>query len=71
MPYNQTRRKIASKLRKYRLRMGLKQVDVAKKAKIYPNYYAKIERGEINTTIEKIEKIFKALGVKSSKILPF
>lgn len=46
------------------------QEEVAKKAGISPNYYAKIERGTINTSIEKANKIAKALGVEVSDIFP-
>ena len=35
------------------------------------NYYACIERGEVNPSLDKLYAIIKALGVKSSAILPF
>jgi transcriptional regulator with XRE-family HTH domain len=63
--------KIGKKLKEARLKLGLKQVDVAKKAEISYNYYARIERDEENPTLETIEKILKVLKVKSSDILPF
>lgn len=47
------------------------QVEVADKAGIHPNYYARIERGEANPSQEKLFGITKALKVKSSKILPY
>ena len=63
--------KIGKKLKEVRLKLGLKQSDVAKKADISGNYYARIERDEENPTIETLERILKVLKVKSGDILPF
>lgn len=63
--------KIGKKLKDARKMLGFKQADVAKKADISINYYARIERDEENPTLETMEKILKALKVKSSDILPF
>ena len=63
--------KIGKKLKEFRLKIGLKQSDVAKKADISINYYSRIERDEENPTIETLERIIKVLKVKSSDILPF
>ena len=52
-------------------KIGLTQKQVADKAKMHVNYYARIERGEENPSYEALEKIIKALEVKSSKVLPF
>jgi transcriptional regulator with XRE-family HTH domain len=71
MNTEKTTQLIATKLKNLRAKKGLTQLEVAEKAKISPNYYARIERGEIKTTIEKLEKIAKALDVRSSDILPF
>ena len=50
---------------------GLTQQKVADKAKMHVNYYARIERGGENPSYEALEKIIKALDIKSSEILPF
>lgn len=63
--------KIGKKLKEFRTKLGLKQFDVAKKADISVNYYARIERDEENPTIETLERITKVLKVKSSEVLPF
>ncbi len=63
--------KIGRNLKKARKQKELTQVQVAEKVDIHPNYYAKIERGEIQPALDTLEKIFKVLGVKSSDILPF
>ena len=52
-------------------KIGLTQKQVADKAKMHVNYYARIERGEENPSYEALEKIIKALEVKSSEVLPF
>ena len=71
-PINDTNKKeFGEKLRKIREEKGMTQAEVAKAAGINTNYYAVIERGEVNPTYEKIESIVKALKVKSSDILPF
>lgn len=47
------------------------QADVATKANITINYYARIERGEENPSLEIIKGLTIALKVKSSDMLPF
>ncbi|MDO8618606.1 MAG: helix-turn-helix transcriptional regulator [Candidatus Daviesbacteria bacterium] len=48
-----------------REKKGLTQAEVAKKAGLKnPNYYAVIERGEVNTSYDKIKKIAEVLGIK-------
>jgi transcriptional regulator with XRE-family HTH domain len=62
---------LAANLKELRLKSNLTQVVLAKKAGINDNYYARIERAEVSPTVEKLEKIVKALQVKSSSVLPF
>lgn len=66
-----SQQQIGKNLRKARKNLGLKQSEVAKKAGITSNYYAMVERGEVNASANVLEDIFKALKVKSSDILPF
>lgn len=66
-----TNKQISDKFRKTRLKLGLTQIEFAKKADLNSNYYAKVERGEINPTLTTLKKIVKALGIKSSEVLPF
>lgn len=66
-----TRKEISNKFRQIRLKKGLKQTDVAKKAGLNGNYYAKVERGEAIPSIITLKKILSALGVKSSEVLSF
>ncbi len=68
---NKTRLDIASKLKKYRLQQGIKQVDLAKKAGLNSNYYSKVERGEAIPSVITLKKILGALEIKSSEVLSF
>ena len=63
--------KIGKKLKEARKKIGLTQMDVAKKSNISVNYYARIERDEENPTLETLERVLKALKLKSSDVLPF
>jgi transcriptional regulator with XRE-family HTH domain len=66
-----TTKYIADKLKNKRVMNGLTQLQLAKKADMNPNAYAKIERGERRANTDTLEKICRALKVKSSDILPF
>lgn len=68
---NKSVQDIATKLKKMRLQKGMKQVDVAEKAGLNSNYYARVERGEAIPTVITLKKILSALKVKSSEILSF
>jgi transcriptional regulator with XRE-family HTH domain len=68
---NDSSKYIATRLKKLRLEQHLTQETLAKKAGINANFYARIERDERGLSLAKFEKIVKALGVKSSNILPF
>ena len=70
-PANKIAEELGKKLRKARERKELTQEEVAKMSGVSVNYYARIERGEVNSSVEKIRKIIVALGIKSSEILPF
>lgn len=63
--------KIGKNLKKLRKEKQLTQVELAEKAKISSNYYARIERDEENPSLEVLKDIAKALKVKSSDILDF
>lgn len=60
----------AEKIQQIREKKGFTQQEVAIKAGLDSNSYAKIERGETKPYGVTIAKIAKALGVKSSDILP-
>lgn len=66
-----TTRKVAKKLKSLRLDRDLTQADIAEKAKMSNNYYAKIERGEVRPSVDIYERLAKALKVTASDIFPF
>lgn len=62
---------IAEKLKQSRLKAELTQNELAKKAGINGNYYAKVERGEASLSVITLLKLVKALGLESSDYLPY
>ena len=63
---------MAVRLREIRSSKGWTQAEVAQKAGISTNYYARIERADAsNISLEILEAVVKALKAKSSEILPF
>ena len=62
---------VAKNLKKVRLSKHLTQADVAEKAGITSNHYARIERGETIPSIITVAALIKSLKVRSSDILPF
>lgn len=58
-------------LKRARYRKDLTQAEVAQKAGVNVNYYARLERGEANPTLELLSKITRILDVKSGELLPF
>jgi transcriptional regulator with XRE-family HTH domain len=62
---------LGKNIKKARKKIHLTQAEVAEKAGIHFNYFARIERGEVNPTVEIVENIAKVLKVKSSDLLPF
>ena len=71
MSKTRTQSEMGSNIRKFRIELGLTQIEVAEKSKISINYYARVERGEVNPSVKTLESILRALNVKSSNILPF
>lgn len=67
----ESKKQIAKRFRETRVKSGLTQGELAARAVLSTNYYARIERAEVKPSIETLEKIVKALGIKSSDILPF
>ena len=49
-----------------RNKLGLTQKEIAEKAGVSVNWFARFERGEENATLETRETIFKILNIKVS-----
>jgi len=62
---------IGKNLRKARKKSNLTQVQLAEKSGINVNYYARIERGEVDASLNTLKTILKILKVKSSEVFPF
>lgn len=58
--------RFGKKVREERLKRSWSQEELAAKAGVHRTYVGMIERAEKNITLENIEKITKALGVKIS-----
>lgn len=65
------KREIGKKIETKRKKLNLTQIEVAVEAGINSSYFSKIERGEVNPSLEVLFKVIKALKVSSSEILPF
>lgn len=52
--------KLAKILREAREKAGLTQAEVAEKAGIHFNYYARVERGEVTPRVDIVENIARA-----------
>lgn len=63
--------KLGENIRKVRTSADWTQQQVADRAGMHVNYYARIERGEENPSFETLEKIMKALKIKSKEVMPF
>ena len=60
---------LAKNMRLLRNDLGLSQEELAHKAKLHRTYMGMIERSERNLSIDNIEKIANALGVKPHQLL--
>lgn len=54
---------LARILKKARLEAGLTQAEVAEKAGIHANYYARVERAEVIARVDIVDSIAKALKI--------
>jgi transcriptional regulator with XRE-family HTH domain len=63
-----SRKELGAKLRQAREAVKLTQLDVAERAGIHVNFYARVERGEENPSFEKLQSIMKVLKIKSLNI---
>ena len=62
---------IANNLSKYRKQLRYTQKEMAEKAYLNMNYYAKVERGEAIPSLKTIKKLAKAFKVTATDIIGF
>ena len=65
---DEIQKKLGEKIRKAREDAKLTQLEVASKAEMDVNYYARIERGIANPSYEKLHSIMTALNMDSLDI---
>ena len=58
------KKEFGNRVKAAREKLDLTQSEVAQKADMTVNYYAMIERGEVNPSFEKIKNIAKVLKLK-------
>jgi transcriptional regulator with XRE-family HTH domain len=61
---NKNSKGLGERVKTAREKLGMTQADVAKKSKMTVNYYAMIERGEVNPSFNKLQSLAKTLGIK-------
>jgi transcriptional regulator with XRE-family HTH domain len=59
---------VGEQLREAREKLHLTQLEVAKAAGVSTNYYAQIERNEVNPSIEKVQQVKEIVKLKEIKI---
>lgn len=65
------RRLIGNRLRDLRKQRRFTQEELADRANLNPSYYGRVERGEINLTIETLTSISEALQVELAEVFDF
>ncbi len=63
-------KQLGKRIRETRIRLGLTQLEVAEKADTSANYFAQIERGEVNPSYSMLRAIARALKVKLNDLIP-
>lgn len=59
-------KQIGKDIKEAREKAGLTQVQVAEKVKVHPNYFAKIERGEVFASQKRLRMIANLLKISIS-----
>ncbi len=67
---NSELKQLGKSIKKVRSQRNLTQSEVAEKANTSANYYAQIERGEVNPSYTMLRSIAKALKVKLNDLIP-
>jgi transcriptional regulator with XRE-family HTH domain len=63
------RKRVGANLRRAREALGVSQEELADRAGLHRTYLSGVERGVRNPTVTVLEKIAKALKVKTSTLL--
>ncbi len=68
-PMNGLYKQLGEKVKKARINAGFTQEELANKSGLHRTYIAGIETGRRNISVKNLEKIAKALGVKTNDLL--
>jgi len=63
------RRRLGDRIRRLRDRKGWSQEEFAHSCEVNRSYMGRIERGELNLTLETTRKVAKGLGISVSALL--
>lgn len=63
--------RIGDKIKKLRELKGLSQENVAEELSMSPTGYGRIERNEVDVTLDKLDKLSQILGMKVEDIITF
>lgn len=63
-------KQLGKRIREARIKRDLTQLEVAEKADTSANYFAQIERGEVNPSYSMLRAVARALKVKLSDLIP-
>lgn len=66
---SRTRLKAAANVRRLRREQGMTQEALAERAGLHPTYISTVESGDRNVTLDSLERLAKALGVKPFELL--
>ncbi|MBV1777452.1 helix-turn-helix domain-containing protein [Burkholderiaceae bacterium DAT-1] len=67
---NDLARKFGGIMRQHRVQKGISQDELALMTDIDRSYVGRIERGEVNITLEKVYRLARALECNVSDLLP-
>lgn len=60
---------LAENLKRYRQKYELSQEELAARSDLSTRSYGKIERGEVQTSLEVVDKLAKGTGLRSTELL--
>jgi transcriptional regulator with XRE-family HTH domain len=63
------RKAFAANLRREREALGLSQKALAHEAGMHRTYIGSVERGECNISIDKVERLARALGLEPAELM--
>lgn len=64
------RKRVSNNIKQLRAKRGFTQEEAAERSNVHYKYYQRVEAGDVNLTLDSIEKIAKAFGVMPKKLLP-